>query len=139
LSIGIDKNDFVIDQNSFHNRHASSGSNIHMMWMSNIELTTLFVERSTTETSSESALVTKISLSCGLKASPTGCEPTGMVATTVWLSEFITDTVSESALATNTGVCGRIATPVGTWPTGMYYRLILKHLLFPLFLTHCIL
>jgi hypothetical protein len=56
----------------------------------------------------------------GLIATPIGTSPTGIVATTVLVAGFITETVPESELATYTKpLVGLIATPTGLLPTGI--------------------
>jgi hypothetical protein len=68
----------------------------------------------------EPKLVTYTKPLVGLIATPYGPPPTGIVAITVLVAGFITETVPESELATYTKpLAGLIATPNGALPTGI--------------------
>jgi hypothetical protein len=67
----------------------------------------------------ERILVTYAKPLVGLIATPHGLLPTGIVATTVLVLGFITETVPESGLVTYTKpLVGLTATPIGPLPTG---------------------
>jgi hypothetical protein len=65
-------------------------------------------------------LVTYTKPLVGLVATPYGPPPTGIVATTVLVAEFITETMFEPKLVTYTKpLVGLIATPIGLTSTGI--------------------